>query len=432
MTKKIISDSVSNISTRHIEEAADYSAKRKAHKPIWIKLGAIAACLALVFTISGILFPFGSGVTVAAYAYETNEEITTAGAVMSAGMIDNSGELSGHPLMFFLSGKDIETVRFSCKNQMINFTDLTEKRDEYGNGQNFTVPYGKNESEYYFLLIDWIPVFTIRELINDTDSTISTLPYELREDIIVMEITFANGKKETKAIRVSLLDDGTFFATFDDGYTISEEDDFINRPDSEAIPRDILYGNTEFTATFYDKEQNEVQEEALWYNLADADNILVEWTGMTPNTVRLFYTPAGTETAEQTQLLMTKVPLDGDSKVILSLSELDKTELHGHFQIELTYGTKKDTIDYNVLYDSDYESHSNQPENENSVDAIFSVSKKYLEDKGLVVEEASLLEYTWTNAVTEMLVSKDGVVEQTARKLILEFHENTWEVIREE
>jgi len=30
MTKKIISDSVSNISTRHIEEAADYSAKRKA------------------------------------------------------------------------------------------------------------------------------------------------------------------------------------------------------------------------------------------------------------------------------------------------------------------------------------------------------------------------------------------------------------------
>lgn len=436
MTKKKISEAVSNISSRHIEEAADYSKEEKAYKPIWAKLGVIAACLALVLAIGGILSLFNGngGVVVAAYAYETNQEITAAGAVMSAGKIDDSGELSGHPLMFFLSGEDIETVRFSCKNQMINFTDLTEKRDEFGNAQNFTVSYGEDEDEYHFLLINWVPIFTVRELTNNADSSISTLSQELREDIIVMEITLANGKKDTKAIYVSLRDDGTFFTSFDDDYEIGEKDEFVNRPDSEPVPRDVLYGKTEFTATFYDKEQNIVQEEALWYNLAEADSILVKWTGMTPNAVRLFYTPAGTETAEQTQLLMTKTPLDGDSEVILSLSKLDKAGIgmFGHFQIELTYGTKIDTKDYNVFYDADYESHSNQPENEDQVDAIFSASEKYLEGKGLVVEEASLLEYTWTSAVTEMLVSKDGIVERTARKLILEFHEDTWEVIREE
>lgn len=246
-----------------------------------------------------------------------------------------------------------------------------------------------------------------------------------------MEITFANGKTATKAIHVSLQDDGTFFATFDD-YTIKEEDSFVNRPDSKAVPRDILYGETELTATFYDKEQNEVSAEALWYNLRDVDNILVEWTGATPDTVRLFYTPAGTETGEQTQLLMTRVPLDGDSKIVLSLSELDKTELYGHLQIELAFGENKVTHDYNVFYNPDNETHSALPAQEDPVNAILSTAEKYLEDKGFVVEEEAILEYTWTDAVTEMLVSKDGVVEETARKLILELHEDIWEVMKEE
>ena len=52
---------------------------------------------------------------------------------MNSGTISDSGEMKGQPLMFYLSGKDIATVRFSCKNQQINFLDWTEKRDEYGN-----------------------------------------------------------------------------------------------------------------------------------------------------------------------------------------------------------------------------------------------------------------------------------------------------------
>lgn len=67
--------------------------------------------------------------------------------------------------------------------------DWTEKRDEFGLAQNFTVSYGEDESEYYYLLIDWVPNATIRELTDNANSTIAALPQELREDVIVMEIT---------------------------------------------------------------------------------------------------------------------------------------------------------------------------------------------------------------------------------------------------
>ena len=124
-----------------------------------------------------ILFiPFGGGVVVTAYAHGTGEEIPAAGAVMSSGTISDGGEMTGHPLMFYLSGKDIVSVRFSCKNQQICFMDRTEKRDEYGNAKNFTVTYGEDEREYDYLTIDWVPNRIIRELTDNADSTIAILP----------------------------------------------------------------------------------------------------------------------------------------------------------------------------------------------------------------------------------------------------------------
>ena len=243
MTRKDISDGVGNISTRHIQEAASYMAAEKKisffKKPFGKSM--IAAVLALCILAGGISIfsPFG-GMVVTAYAHGTDEEITQAGAVINTGTISDSGEMTGHPLMFYLSGKDISTVRFSCKNQQINFMDWTEKRDEFGLAQNFTVSYGEDESEYYYLLIDWVPNATIRELTDNANSTIAALPQGLREDVIVLEIAFENGKTLTKAITVSLLEDGTFFAKFDD-YKITAEDSFIDRHDSESIPRNILY-----------------------------------------------------------------------------------------------------------------------------------------------------------------------------------------------
>ena len=54
-------------------------------------MGAVAACLAIVIAVDGILAPFSGGMIVSAYAYGTDEEITTAGAVMNSGTISDSG-----------------------------------------------------------------------------------------------------------------------------------------------------------------------------------------------------------------------------------------------------------------------------------------------------------------------------------------------------
>ncbi|MCM1097424.1 MAG: hypothetical protein NC427_05110 [Ruminococcus flavefaciens] len=204
-------------------------------------LVSAAAALVLCVAVYGILaLTSPDRSTVRVYARETDEEITSAGAVLRSGSISDSGEMKGHPLMFYLTGENIASVRFSCKNQQLNFMDWTEKRDEYGKAQNFTVDYGEEESEYYYLTIDWVPDKIIRELTDHADSGIATLPEELRNDVIVLEITFEGGKTSTKAITVSLREDGMFYAALGD-YRIREEDDFVRRPDSEAIPREIQY-----------------------------------------------------------------------------------------------------------------------------------------------------------------------------------------------
>lgn len=51
MTKKTISDAVTNISAEYIEKAADYSAKKKKNGSVWFKWATMAACFTLVAVI---------------------------------------------------------------------------------------------------------------------------------------------------------------------------------------------------------------------------------------------------------------------------------------------------------------------------------------------------------------------------------------------
>lgn len=234
MNRETISNALEQINDKYIEEAEMYRPKK--FLPGFI---GIAAAFSLIFLTAW--FTLASSVSVTVYAQDTGEEITETGAVLHTGTIDSSGEQTGHPLMFYLSGKHIERVRFSCRNQSIYFMDWTEKRDEFGSAQNFTVEYGPDPSEYYYLLIDWMPYRTLAAL-HEPGASIAALPPELREDTIVLEITFSGGKTITKAIEISLLEDGSFFASFGE-YRITDKDDFILRPDAPAIPREILYGN---------------------------------------------------------------------------------------------------------------------------------------------------------------------------------------------
>lgn len=258
MKRETISQGVGNVSARFVQEAAVYTPEKKRYGRfggVFVKNTAAAVIVLCVLVCGAIvLFPSRDG-AVAVHAYGTDKEITAAGAVMDTGTISDTGEMRGKPLMFYLTGEDISSVRFSCRNQMLYFTDWTEERDGYGNARNFTVAYGSDESEYYYLTVDWVPNATIRELTDNADSSIASLPDELREDIIVMEITFEDGKTVTKAITVSLQDDGTFFASFDD-YEIKDSDAFVNRPDSEAEEgnteqENALDGQGDGTVTFH-------------------------------------------------------------------------------------------------------------------------------------------------------------------------------------
>lgn len=231
MTRKEISEGVGNISDRYIREAADYAPAKK-HRRVF--RAAAAAALALCLLAGGLgIFPASGGTALAAYACGTDEELTGAGAVLSTGTIRDSGEMTGHPLRFYLMGEDIARVRFSCERQRLSFTDWTEQRASYANVQNFTVDYGADAAEYYYLTVDWTPTDTIRALTDHADTTLATLPEALRRDRIVLEITFADGSTATRAIDITLREDGAFSAAFDD-YTIQPADDFVRRAD--ALP----------------------------------------------------------------------------------------------------------------------------------------------------------------------------------------------------
>lgn len=231
-----ISAVVGGIDERHVREAADYTPEARHLRWRHILPRAAAAALALCLLAGGMGLLGGSGGgAVAVYAHDSGEALTAAGAELHTGTIGDDGEMTGHPLQFYLTGEDIESVRFSCERQRLSFTDWTEQRAGYGLVQNFTVPYGGDAEDYYYLLVDWEPTETIRALTDHADTAIATLPEALRRDRIVLEITFADGSTAVKCIEIRLLDNGHFFASLRD-YTITGEDAFVRRSDAESIP----------------------------------------------------------------------------------------------------------------------------------------------------------------------------------------------------
>ena len=105
---------------------------------------------------------------------------------------------------------------------------------------------------------------------------------------------------------------------------------------------------------FYNEKQEEVFPEANWYNTAEIESILIQWTGDTPLArVRMFCTPTGTQTSELTELLETKDFGDSGNAVLLSADSLHRDSLLGHLHFEL-YFDGDDTVTsdtYNVIYD---------------------------------------------------------------------------------
>lgn len=153
-----------------IEKADKYISKKK--KCTFKKWTALAASFITIFLIFAALISFKNKNTITAYAYVTNEKITSTAAVIKTGTISDSGEMKGHQLIFYILGENIEKIRFSCKNQQLDFKDWKEKRNEYANAQNFEISYGNNKKEYKYLTISWIPNKTISELSDNENAKI--------------------------------------------------------------------------------------------------------------------------------------------------------------------------------------------------------------------------------------------------------------------
>ena len=200
------------------------------------KWGLAAACLCLLFLGLWALFP-SVGTTVTAWALETGQKIDGAGAVLETGMIRDGGEMVGHPLRFYLTGGEIDRVRFSCEKGKLDFTDWTERRAEYGLAGNFVVDYGAEEAEYPSLVIEWVPENLIQALTEGPVRRIADLTEELRRDKIVLEITFPDGSREVQAMDVRLREDGRF-AVSCGAYELTEADAFVQRPDAEPLPQE--------------------------------------------------------------------------------------------------------------------------------------------------------------------------------------------------
>lgn len=82
MTRKNISDAVGGIGSRHIEETASYQAKKQ--KSIWLKFGAIAACLCLIVVGVFSMGLFGKSTETATLGDGTTISFTKADTVASA------------------------------------------------------------------------------------------------------------------------------------------------------------------------------------------------------------------------------------------------------------------------------------------------------------------------------------------------------------
>ena len=92
-----------------IEKADKYISKKK--KCTFKKLTALAASFITIFLIFAALISFKNKNTITAYAYVTNEKITSTAAVIKTGTISDSGEMKGHQLIFYILGENIEKIR---------------------------------------------------------------------------------------------------------------------------------------------------------------------------------------------------------------------------------------------------------------------------------------------------------------------------------
>lgn len=169
---------------------------------------------------------------------------------------------------------------------------------------------------------------------------------------------------------------------------------------------------------FYDHNMNEVLEEALWYDASKIECILVSWEGESPDSIKIFANPSGTETLEKTELLLIREILDGDNVALLS-AEVLKSIVQEHIVFVLDYGESMVSSEvYNVF---------NYSEEENEIVMIHTMMDQFCAEQGLENNTNYFAEETWTYAS-----GQPKLEEMSTHEVIFTFwkEENGYESIR--
>ena len=214
-----LSKAIDLVGEDFIDEVLGYTHDAKS-MAFCIKLCAGFVAALAVFLIVITRAPISKPIVV--YAYGTDQKIESAETVMLSVSIGNDGSMQGMPLQFYVIGDGIQKIDFSCKNQWLTGTDWTEKRESHGLCKSFTMEYGEDTEDYYYIVIEWVPNKLIRKLTDHADIGIENLTEEERKDIIIMDVWLLNGVKKTMAINIVLKEDGHFASSVSD-YEISEE-----------------------------------------------------------------------------------------------------------------------------------------------------------------------------------------------------------------
>ena len=115
------------------------------------------------------------------------------------------------------------------------------------------------------------------------------------------------------------------------------------------------------SVTFYDSDLQTVHDTAGWYNSAEIDIMLIQWEGVSPDNIKIFYKMGNTEiteNAEQTELLKTKKVLEGETAALFHIDVL-KSHTQGHFWFELDYGEEVVVSDiYSIYYELEHSASS--------------------------------------------------------------------------
>lgn len=178
----------------------------------------------------------------------------------------------------------------------------------------------------------------------------SSMPHGMNRDMLIqiLELNAYEPEEQTRpninTSKIGFLIGGLIFLVLIIGLFIIQ---IPEQKSAEAEPVSPVITSI----TFYDSDQNEVTNEALWYDAGRIESILIQWEGGAPDNIKIFATPSGSETIEETELLLTKSVTDGDSLELLDADSL-KYGFQNHVFFELDFGDGVIVTSelYNIFY----------------------------------------------------------------------------------